>query len=63
MRTYSHHSGVGTQQRQKRREGKKKGMKRWKKTRIEAQRAKPRTPNKVTDALIGEEEQTGKKKR
>ena len=33
-----------------------------KKKRIEAQRAKPRTPTPAIDELIGEEEQTGKKK-
>ena len=30
---------------------------------IEAQRAKPRTPTPAVDALIGDEEQTGKKKK
>ena len=35
-------------------------MKRWKKTRFEAQRAKPRTPTPAIDALIGDEEQTEK---
>ena len=46
-----------------RKEGRRKeeGSEKLKK-RIEAQRAKPRTPTSAIDALIGEEEQTGKKK-
>ena len=63
-RTKSRHSGVGTHQRQERREeGKNKGGKRRKKKRIEAQRLKSRTPTRAIDALIGGEEQTGKKGR
>ena len=53
-----------------REEGEKKGRRREeerrekrKGKRIEAQGAKPRTPTPVIDALTGEEEQTGKKKR
>ena len=45
---------------EKRENGKKKGVKRWKNS-IEAQRAKPLTPSRVIDALIRDEEQTGKK--
>ena len=63
-RTYSRHSGVSTHQRQERREeGKNKGVKRWKKKRIEVERAKPRTPTPAIDALIGDKEQTGRKNR
>ena len=52
----------GTHQRQgKERREMKKEVKRWKKKRIEAQRAKPRTPTPVTDGLIEDEEQTRKK--
>ena len=43
--------------------GQNKEVKIWKKKRIEAQRAKPRTPTPAIDAFIGKEEQTGKKKR
>ena len=37
-------------------------MRREKKKGIEVQRVKPLTPTRATDALIGDEEQTGKKK-
>ena len=49
-------------QRQERRKGMKKGVKKWNKIRVEAQRAKPHTPTLAIDALIGEEEQTEKRR-
>ena len=64
MRTYSHHSRVGMHQHQERREERKnKELKRWKKKRIKAQRVKSHTRTPAIHALIGDEEQTGKKKR
>ena len=42
---------------------KERNRKDERKKRIEAQRAKQRTPTPALDALIGDEEQTGKKKR
>ena len=63
MKTYSRHSGVGMRKRQERREeGKNKGVKRWKKKKIERERVKPCTPILGIDAPIGDEEKTGKKK-
>ena len=54
---------VDTHQRQEGREERKsKKVKRWKIKRIEAQRAKPRTPTPATDALIGDEQKTGKRR-
>ena len=62
-RTYSRHSGVDMKQRQERRaEGKKKGVTRWKK---KGSRHRGRNPTSIwaIDALIGDEEQTGKRER
>ena len=52
--------GVGTHQRQERRQ---EGKNEKTKERYESQRVRPRTPSRVIDALIGDEEQTGKKER
>ena len=59
-RTYSRHNGVSTHQRQERRE---EGSEKMEEKKFEAQRAKPHTPTPAIDALIGDEEQTGKEKR
>ena len=45
------------------RRGKKKGLKRWIKKRIEAQRVEPRTPTPAVDALKGEEEKEERTKK
>ena len=62
MRTYSRQSVVGTHQRQERREGRNKGVKRLKKKELRL-RAKPSAPTPAVDALIGDEELTGEKRR
>ena len=51
--------GVNTHQRQ----GKNKWTRRAKEKGIDVQRVKPLTPTRAIDALIGEEEQTGKIKK
>ena len=62
-RTYSNHSRFGAHQRQDRRRRKEQRREKWKKKRSETKRAKPRTPTPAIDALIGNEEHTGEKKR